>query len=86
MLLEIFLAALGPTQSQLHGRPCPRRIHGIFGALIKRHDDVRAQADLYFHRAFRTEEVLRTVQMGTERYSLFIHLTQRVEAEYLEAA
>jgi hypothetical protein len=54
MFLEIILATLSPAQSQFHRRARPRSIRRKLGALVERHDDVGAQADLNFHGFFGT--------------------------------
>src|ERR1700693_400297 len=86
MLLKIFLTPLSPAQRQLHRSLSPRAIRGKLGALIERHDDVGAQANLRRHGAFRGEDVRRAVEVGTERDASFGDFAQLVEAENLEAA
>ncbi len=58
----------------------------MLGAFVERHDDVRAQADLRFHGAFRSEKVRRSVQMRTKRHAFFGHLAEIVQTEDLETA
>jgi len=57
MIFEIFLAAFGPAQSQFHRRLRAGAVGGVLGAFVESHDNVRAQADLGLHGAFRAEEV-----------------------------
>src|ERR1700693_3679089 len=86
MLLKIPLTPLRPAQRQFHRSSSPRSIRGILRALIKRHDDVRAQADLRRHRALRAEKVLRTVEMRANRDAFLADFAQLVQAENLEAS
>src|SRR5580658_573113 len=84
MLLKIFLTPRRPPRRQFHRSPHPRPIRRILRALIERHDDVRTQPDLRLHRALRTEEMRRPVQMRTKRHTLLRHLAQFVQAENLK--
>src|SRR6202050_3426993 len=86
MLLKILLTPLSPAQSQFHRRLRPRTIRGILRALIERHNNVGAQADLRCHGALWCEEVRRAIEMRAERNSLFGYLAKLVQAENLEAS
>src|SRR5512138_1148343 len=57
VLLEVLLAPLGPADGELHGSARPFALGGVFGALVEGHDDVGAEADLRFGRAFGCEGV-----------------------------
>ena len=80
------LAALEPADRAL------RRFLGIVvvgrirHALIEGHDDVRTKRHLDFHRDLRREELLRSVDMRTERHAFLRDLAQVAEAEDLEPA
>ena len=86
VIFEIFLAALSPAQRQFHGCTSPRGIRWEFGALVERHDNVRAQPDLYPHGAFRTEEMFGAIQVRSKRNAFLLDLAQLIQAEYLKAA
>jgi hypothetical protein len=86
VLLEIFLAAFCPAQGQFHRSLGAGAVGGIFRALIERHDDVGAQADLSGHGTLRTEEVRGAIEVRTKRHALVGNLAQVVQAENLEAA
>ncbi len=86
MLLEIPLAPLRPAQSQFHRSSRAGAIGGILRALIERHDDVRAQADLRLDGALRAEEVRRAVEMRAKCNPFLVDFAKLVQAENLEAA
>src|SRR5271168_1436564 len=86
MLFKIFLTAFRPAQSQFHRSLGARLIGGILRALIERHYDVGAEADLRLHRALWTEKVRRTVEMRTKRHAFLGHFAKLAQAENLEAA
>src|SRR5437660_949583 len=74
-----------PAQRQLHRRAHAARLRRIFRTFIKRHDDVCAKSDLRFGRGFRTEELCRPVQMGTECHAFLGQFAQLAQAEDLKS-
>src|SRR5271155_2062719 len=86
MLLKVLFAAPRPAQSQLHRSFRTRPISGILRAFIKRHNNIRAQADLRLHRALWPKEVWRAIEVRTKRHAFFGDLAQLVQAENLESA
>src|SRR5260370_1272501 len=69
--LKIIFGPLGPAQRHLHRALCALAVGWMLRTLVERHDDVRAQSDLYFHGALGSEHVRRAVQMGTEIAATF---------------
>ena len=58
----------------------------IRNALVKRHDDIRAERALHLHRHLGREEFLRPVNMRAERRPLLGDLAQVAEAEHLKSS
>ena len=86
MRLKIPLAPLCPPQRHFHRTPHPPRVRRILRTLIKRHDDVSSQPNLYLHRFFGTEKMRRPIQMRTERRTLLAYLPQLIQTENLKPA
>ena len=80
------LAALGPTQRQLH---CTIDF-GVLGrkphAFVKLHRDIGAEQDLHLDRALRRQLDHRAIDMRAECDARLAHLAQRRERHDLIAA
>src|SRR5919197_1779356 len=59
MLFKIFFRSCRPPYSHLHRLANPRRLRGIFSALVESHDNVGPESDLGFRGAFRAEKMRR---------------------------
>src|SRR6185437_3345431 len=66
-LLKVLLAALRPSQRQVHGLAHALLFGRVLRALVEGQDDVRPQANLGIQSAFRAEEVRRAIQMRSKR-------------------
>src|SRR5258708_17238335 len=86
MLLKIPLAARRPPRRQLHRFPRPCSIRRILRALIERHNDGGAEANMRLQRALRAKEMRGAIQMRAKRHAFFADFTQFVEAENLKSA
>ncbi len=80
------LGALGPAQRQFHRATSRIQIRRIGRALIKDHDDVRAQRALHLHGFFRPHEHLGTINRRGEVHPLLLDLAHGTQTEYLKAA
>jgi len=86
MRFEVLLAALGPTQGQLHRSPRSLDVGWILGAFIESHDDVGPETDLNLHRFFGAKKVRGAVEVRAKCHAFFAHLAQLGEAENLKPA
>src|SRR5215471_18594770 len=86
VLRKIVARALRPGSGALQSGFGEGARSGRFDAFIEDHGNVRAQRELYLSGLFRSEEMLRAVEMRPEAYAVVADLAQIGEAEDLVTA
>ena len=86
MLRKIVASTLRPGGGALESGFGDGAWSGRFDAFIEDHGNVRAQCELYLSGLFRSEEMLRAVEMRTEAYAVVGDFAQIREAEDLVTA
>lgn len=86
MGVVIYNTAFRPSVRPLHRLPRVFRRAGVGGALVERHDNIRAEIALDLHHAFGRENVPRTVNVRLELNAVLADAPQPGQAEHLKAA